>query len=270
MAWLSVAAAMPLSAAFRLLSASIRKFAATTTLSPSAMPLADSREAAALRAELDLARLETAFALVEDHDLARAGVDHRAVGHGDDGPAGARRDLDIGIHVGPQHARLDWRVRCAPSCVRVSLCRHADRSASTLPLKALARQAADADRRRLAQLHIGQVAVRTRPRAPRWSKVRRCGRGLARRTAACPRWRLRVSTTPSRGDGQVMVSGTCRVRSISAITRRLRRGSRGADGAPYRSHRRCDRPAGTALQDVHLGAVDCEQRLALADAVAGA
>ena len=35
----SVAAAMPLKAAFRLLSASIRKFAATTTLSPAAMPL---------------------------------------------------------------------------------------------------------------------------------------------------------------------------------------------------------------------------------------
>ena len=68
----SPALVRPCSAALRLLSASIRKLAATTTLSPPSTPSRDFDIAVApRRPSLDVARLEAAFALVDEHDLAR-------------------------------------------------------------------------------------------------------------------------------------------------------------------------------------------------------
>ena len=93
----------PLSAAFRLLSASIRKFAETTTGSPSADALAHLDIAAAAMAELDLARLETAFALVDQHRLAPAGVHHGALGNGQHRRGAADVDVGIDIHAVQQH-----------------------------------------------------------------------------------------------------------------------------------------------------------------------
>ena len=60
----------PLSAALRLLSASIRKLAEVTTLSPSRHAVLDLDIAGAAPAELDGARLEPAFALVDDARFA--------------------------------------------------------------------------------------------------------------------------------------------------------------------------------------------------------
>ena len=93
----------PFSAAFRLLSASIRKFAEVTTASPSATPSRDLDIAAAATAELDLARLEAAFALVDQHGLPRAAVEHGAFRHREHRGRRAGFDFGIDIHLGPQH-----------------------------------------------------------------------------------------------------------------------------------------------------------------------
>ena len=88
------------SAAFRLLSASIRKVAAVTTSSPCADAVEHFDVAVAAAAELDRARLEAAFALGDQHDLARPAVDHGAGGDGDRGLlVCARLEHDVGVHV---------------------------------------------------------------------------------------------------------------------------------------------------------------------------
>ena len=58
--------------------------------------------AVAAHAGLDLARLEAAFALIDDHDLARTAVDDRVFRDGDNGLLAAAFDHDIGIHVRAQ------------------------------------------------------------------------------------------------------------------------------------------------------------------------
>ena len=96
------ASANPLSAAFRLLSASIRKLAEVTTASPSVTPSRDLDIAAAAAAELDLARFEAAVALVDQDGLARAAVEHGAFGHREHRVRRAGLDLRIDVHLGPQ------------------------------------------------------------------------------------------------------------------------------------------------------------------------
>ena len=120
MAWLP-RRQKPFSAAFRLLSASIRKLAEVTTRLAVGDALADLDVAAAALAELDLARLEAAFALVDEDGLPAAGVDHRALGNGQHRLAAAGVDLGIDIHVGQQHAvgigQFDRGcARCASPC----------------------------------------------------------------------------------------------------------------------------------------------------------
>ena len=60
----------------------------------------DFDETFAASADLDLPRLETSLALIDDHHLTFAGVDDRTVGHGQNLFVSARCDLDIRIHVG--------------------------------------------------------------------------------------------------------------------------------------------------------------------------
>jgi len=53
--------------------------------------------------DLHRPRFETALALVEQHKLPLAAVDHRAAGYGYDWSFRPRGNFDVGIHVRPQH-----------------------------------------------------------------------------------------------------------------------------------------------------------------------
>src|SRR6185437_9549902 len=53
-------------------------------------------------AKLDRSRLKAPFALVQQHELPFAAVDHRAAGNRQHRALRARRDFDVGIHIGSQ------------------------------------------------------------------------------------------------------------------------------------------------------------------------
>ena len=73
-----------LNAALRLLSASIRKFAFTTTLSPLSTPAAYFGIPVGVGAQLHRSRLVPAFSKINQHHLSRAGMKDGRVGHGED------------------------------------------------------------------------------------------------------------------------------------------------------------------------------------------
>ena len=66
--------------------------------------LPDFDKAVAVAAELHRPGLEATVALVDQHHLARAAIDHGAVGDRQDRRLGSRGDFDIRVHIGPQQA----------------------------------------------------------------------------------------------------------------------------------------------------------------------
>ena len=242
-----------------------------TTLSPSLDPLEDLDEAVAAPPGFDLARLEPALATVEDHDLPRAGVDHRAVGNGDlrrfrrrcrsrprhtCSAAGRRSGLAIsirtlrgaGLHV---HLRIDQRDRARQRPAR-------DHAASGLSLT--------------CQTQRCRAPAPAHRRAPRASWRRRCGTGSSPAAIFMPSTTLRSSTIPSRGARQTMAEGTFRLRSISAMASTgTPRFSRRLRAPPVALRRPSLREFGDELRRRcrDLGREQGDERLALRHGLAG-
>ena len=98
----------------------MRKLAPVTTFSPALTPLDHLDPVAALRAEAHRARLEAAFAAIDEHHLARAAIDDGGVRHREHRPCrGRRRDLDARIHGRPQR-RSGFGMTMRTRAVRVS------------------------------------------------------------------------------------------------------------------------------------------------------
>ena len=212
----SLGGARPCSAAFRLLSASMRKLAEVTTRSPARDAVADLGVAAAAHADLHGLGLEATLAAVDQHDLALAGVDDGVVGHGHDRLGVPRRDLDVGVHVRQQACRPGSAARCAPAWPG-SPGSPAGRSSRPCRRRCGPGPSAGGWWRPARRGRWRGRAPARRP-APTSSRCRRSGTGYPRPRPSCPRWRSVAGRCRPRADDQVMAIGTFRVRSISSIT----------------------------------------------------
>ena len=173
-----------LSAALRLLSASIRKLRGHHHLVVFGEPLLDLDATVAAPPEFDFARFKTPFTLVEQHNLPLAAVDDRAAGHGDDRSFRSSGDFDIGIHDRAAAPRPDLgnsisdpRGPCLRHQVRIDQRDFADENPIGIGAKP--------DAGLLSDLDQGKIALRDIDQHPDDVVIRDPEQNIARERRAC-------------------------------------------------------------------------------------